>query len=89
MTMTPSERVERPHEFCHTCSLSPPGFCGSSTVMLNILEKFWPRQCDVPPWMPRPVVGMKPSTVVVYRPPANFSFSDLTPGMTGTARSSS
>lgn len=44
MTMTPIERVESPHEFCQTLSLSPPGFLGSSTAMLNILEKFCPRQ---------------------------------------------
>jgi hypothetical protein len=31
---------------------------------------------------------MNASTVVVYSPPANFSFSDLTPGITGTASSS-
>jgi len=33
--------------------------------MLNIFEKFCPRWCEVAAWMPRPVAGMKPSTVVV------------------------
>jgi hypothetical protein len=82
MTMTPIARVERPQLFCQAKSLFPRSF-GSSTSMPNILEKFCPRQCEVAAWMPRPVVGMKPSTVVVYRPPANFSFSDLIPGTDG------
>jgi hypothetical protein len=33
--------------------------------MLNIFEKFWPRQCDVAAWMPRPLAGMNASQVVV------------------------
>lgn len=79
-------RVVRPHEFCHTRLLDPDSF---SKEMPNILAKFWPRQCEVPPWMARPVEGTYASTVVVYRPPANFSFSDLRPLITGTASSSS
>jgi hypothetical protein len=29
------------------------------------LLKFWPRWCDVAPWMPRPVAGTNASTLVV------------------------
>lgn len=61
---------------------------GSST-MLNISgrEEFLRRQCGVAAWMTRPDVKMKPWTFVVYNPPTTFSFSLLTPGITGTARS--
>lgn len=52
-------------------------------------RRTWPRQWLVAAWMPRPVAGMNASMVVVYSPPANFSFSDLTPGMVGTASRSS
>ena len=44
---------------------------------------------DARTWIALPFAGMYASTVVVYRPPANFSFSDLRPLMTGTASSSS
>ena len=86
MIITPIVRVVIPQEFCQTffCVLS-----SAVNSMLNILEKFWPRQWEVPPWMALPVAGMKASTVVVYRPPANFSFSDLTPFITGTHSRSS
>ena len=59
------------------------------TSILNILPKFWPRLCEVAPWMARPVAEMYASTVVVMCPPANFSFSVFLPLMTGTASKSS
>ena len=62
MMATPMVRVVHPQEFCHTM-LRPP-FLFSYSIW-NILAKFWPRQCDVAPWMPRPVWGTKASTVVV------------------------
>ena len=79
-------RVVRPHEFCQARDRPPSTFSNS---MPNIFAKFWPRQWLVAAWMPRPVAGTNASTVVVYRPPANFSFSDFTPWMTGTASSCS
>mmetsp|Transcript_7164 Transcript_7164/g.25558 ORF Transcript_7164/g.25558 Transcript_7164/m.25558 type:complete len:247 (-) Transcript_7164:298-1038(-) len=86
ITHTPMVRVVRPQLFCHTFSRPPSS---ASNVMSKISAKFCPRQCDVAAWMARPFVGMSASTVVVYSPPANFSFSDLRPLMTGTASSSS
>ena len=74
MTMTPMVRVVSPHEFCHGMAFLP---WLSSYSILNILPKFWPRLCEVAPWMARPVAGMYASTVVVRSPPANFSFSVL------------
>ena len=41
----------------------------SSNLMPNILEKFWPKWWDVAPCTPRPVTGIKASTVVVKSPP--------------------
>mmetsp|Transcript_11407 Transcript_11407/g.36436 ORF Transcript_11407/g.36436 Transcript_11407/m.36436 type:complete len:321 (-) Transcript_11407:620-1582(-) len=86
MTITPMVRVVRPHEFCHA-SADPPS--SVSNEMLNMRAKFCPRLWLVAPWIARPVAGTNASTVVVYRPPANFSTSDLRPLMTGTASSSS
>ena len=81
-----TERVVKPQLFCHANWLWP---ASSMKLILNILLKFWPKQCDVAAWIARPLVGMKPSMVVVYRPPANFSFSLLRPLIIGTANSSS
>ena len=76
MIMMPRERVLRPQEFCqHSCL----DWSTASNSISNILENFWPRQCEVPAWIPRPVAGTKPSTVVVYSPPANFSASVFKP----------
>merc|ERR1719420_1170242 len=84
--MAPMERVEKPHEFCHTSVLEPES---SSNLMSNILAKFWPKQWEVAAWMPRPDAVTKVSHVVVYKPPANFSLSDLRPLTMGTASRSS
>ena len=46
---------------------------------LTHLVKFWPRQCEVAPWMPFPFCGTNASTVVVYSAPANFSLLLLMP----------
>mmetsp|Transcript_5592 Transcript_5592/g.15848 ORF Transcript_5592/g.15848 Transcript_5592/m.15848 type:complete len:291 (-) Transcript_5592:1409-2281(-) len=86
MIITPMVRVVMPHEFCHTSFFDVSSAMYS---MLNILAKFCPRQWLVPPWIPFPVAGTKASTVVVYSPPANFSFSLFTPWHTGTASRSS
>src|SRR3546814_1223940 len=45
-----------------------------------------PRACDVAAWIARPFAEMNASQVVVYKPPANFSFSVFRPRTTGTAR---
>ena len=52
MMATPMVRVVHPQEFCHGIDLPPVLFSNS---IWNILAKFCPRQCDVAPWMPRPV----------------------------------
>jgi hypothetical protein len=55
ITITPSVRVVSPQLFCHACCFV---FSSVSNSMPNILLKFWPRQWEVAPWMPRPVSGM-------------------------------
>ena len=58
------------------------------------MAKFWPKLWEVAAWTALPFMGINASTVVVNRPPANFSFSDLiynylnTPLVTGIANKS-
>ncbi len=95
--ITPSERVVKPHEFWNTkqgaFSAPPPAPAAPSSAgskeISNILEKFWPRWCEVAACTPRPLPGMKPSMEVVKSAPANFSDSLLRPLTTGTHSSSS
>jgi hypothetical protein len=54
MTITPIERVVKPHDVCQGICFWP---CLSSYSILNILPKFLPRLCEVAPWMARPVAG--------------------------------
>jgi hypothetical protein len=55
MIATPIVRVVMPQLVCQAYFSS---FASSRYFMPNILEKFWPRQCDVAPWTPRPLSGM-------------------------------
>ena len=54
--------------------------------MSNIFEKFYPRLCEVAHWIALPFAVTNVSIVEVLRAPANFSFSDFNPLITGTAR---
>mmetsp|Transcript_118289 Transcript_118289/g.331318 ORF Transcript_118289/g.331318 Transcript_118289/m.331318 type:complete len:276 (-) Transcript_118289:1058-1885(-) len=59
MAMTPIVRCVMPQEFWKANSFFfPVASDGSWNVMSNIFENFWPRWCDVAPWIARPVAGM-------------------------------